>query len=379
MKTKHLRFIDKIIGNCLCLILWPFKTHKMIKEPKKILIVRLWAIGESILTLPMIDALKKKFPKAKIDILINNSPYQQIFYQNKNINKLVYFSPFVLLKHFKKYDLAIDTEPFFNISAISSFMLAKKSIGFNKKLRSLLYNIKINYNDKHHVVETYMDMLRPFNIYKKPKKLIKLKYPQSAKIKIKKLLEQNDIKKSDFTVGFFAGASQNDPSRRWPEKNFAQIADYLISKKQAKIILLGLHSEQILNQNIKKLTKNKKQITDLTGKTKLPETFALIEKFNLFISNDSGPMHISAAQGTKTIGLFGPNTPLRFGPYGPRNIGIRKETMKPCINVHLGQITQCKHKHMEKIKIKHVIKAINEVLPEFKKTLQISSKGGKLK
>ena len=378
MNTQLNKKIDRTLGGIICLFLSPFKGTKKIKEPKKILIVRLWAIGESILTLPMIHSLKKKFPKAKIDVLVNNYPYKSIFYKNKDINKLVYWSPLTLLKHFKKYDLAIDTEPFLNISAISSFMLAKKTIGFNHMMRSLIYNVKIHYNDKQHVVLTYMDMLKPFGIKDKPTKLIKINYSKKAKVNVKKLLKQNNIKNTDFVVGILAGASENDPSRRWQEKNFAEIVDYLIKIKKAKVILTGLKSESQINQNIKKLAKHKKNIIDLAGKTKLPETFALIERCNLFISNDSGPMHISAAQGTKTIGLFGPNTPIRFGPYGKGNMGIRKETMKPCINVHKYQITQCNHNHMSKIKVNDVKKAINEVLPEFlpePTTLQSSTSG----
>jgi heptosyltransferase-2 len=361
MNTKLTKFVDKYIGNIICLFLAPFKGSKKIKKPKKILIVRLWAIGESILTLPMIHSLKKKFPNAKIDVLVNNNPYKQVFYKNKDVNRLVNWSPFALFKYFKKYDIAIDTEPYLNISAISSFMLAKKSIGFNNRCRSLLYNVKIPYNDKQHVVLTYMDMLKPFNINKKPKKLIKLKYPKKSEKKVKKLLKKNDIKKSDFLVGFSAGSSETAKSRRWSEENFAKVADYLIEGKNAKIVLIGTSSEKSVGNKIYDLTKNKEKIINLTGKTNLHEAIALIEKCNLFIANDSGPMHIAAAQGVKTIGLFGPNLPIRFGPYGPCNKGIRKETMKPCINVHLGKIPECNHDHMSKIKVQHVINAINDI------------------
>jgi len=360
MNTKLEKIIDRLFGNVLCLSLSLFKGSKKIIKPKKILIIRLWAIGESILTLPMIHSLKKRFPQSQIDVLVRNKPYQQIFYKNKDINKLIYWSPLNLLKLFKTYNLAIDTEPYLNISAISSFMLAKKSIGFNKGARSFIYNFKICYNDRQPVPLTYMDMLKPFNINEKPKKLIKLQYPKKSKLKINKILKENNIKKTDLVVGFFVGASENDMSRRWPTKNFVELGNILIKEYNAKIILTGLNSEKELNQKITKRIKNK--VLDLTGKTSLHESIALIERCNIFISNDSGPMHISAAQGTKTIGLFGPNLPIRFGPYGPGNVGIRKETMKPCINVHLGQIPQCGHDHMSKIKVKEVLIAINEVL-----------------
>ena len=360
MNTKLEKIIDRTLGGTICILLGLFKCSRKTKTPKKIVIVRLWAIGESILTLPMIHSLKKKFPQSQIDILVRNKPYQQIFYKNKDINKLIYWSPLNLLKFFKKYDIAIDTEPYLNISAISSFMFAKKSIGFKHGIRSFVYNIKIHYNDQQPVPLTYMDMLKPFNIKEIPKKLIKLQYPKKAELKINKVLKENKIKKTDLLIGFFAGASENDKSRRWPTKKFVELGNILTKKYNAKIILTGLNSEKELNREITKGIKNK--VLDLTGKTSLYESIALIEKCDLFISNDSGPMHISAAQGTKTIGLFGPNLPIRFGAYGPKNINIRKETMKPCINVHLGQIPQCGHDHMSKIKVKDVLIAVEKLL-----------------
>jgi len=360
MKVKIEKNIDKYLGDFICILLCLFKNRKKLTPPKKILIVRLWAIGESILILPMIHTLKKKYPKVKIDILVRNQPYKNIFFKNKDINKLIYWKPSNLLKYFKKYDLAIDTEPYLNISAISSFFTAKKTIGYSHGIRSLLYNTKIKYNDKQPVPLTYMDILKPFNIKNTPKKLIKLNYPKKAKEKVNLILKKNEIKKSSFIIGFFVGASENDISRRWSTKNFAALGNILIKKYNAKIILFGLNSEKKLNKEIKKQIKN--NIIDMSGKTSLFETIALIEKCKLFISNDSGPMHIAAAQGVKTIGLFGPNLPIRFGPYGPCNKGIRKETMQPCINVHKGQIPQCGHDHMSKIKIKDVLKTILEVL-----------------
>lgn len=359
MKGNAEKKVDKYIGPFLDLLLWPFKCRGKLRKPKRILIVRLWAIGESILTLPMIKALKERFPNAKIDVLVRDKAYKQVFYKNEDIDTLVYWKFSNLTKKFHAYDLAIDTEPYLNISAISSFFMAKKSIGFSHGFRALLYNKKIRYNDMQPVPLTYMDMVTPFGIKEYPKKLVKLKYPKKAKDKAKNLLNEAGVRKKDFIVGFFAGASQNARCRIWPPKKFAELGDNLSKKYKAKVVLFGLDSEKGINDTIKNNMNSK--VIDLTGKTSLPESIAAIEKCNLFISNDSGPMHIAAAQGVKTIGLFGPNLPIRFGPYGPGNIGIRRDTRKPCINVHKGQIPNCNHDHMSMIKVKDVLDAVKEV------------------
>ena len=72
--------------------------------------------------------------------------------------------------------------------------------------------------------------------------------------------------------------------------------------------------------------------------------FYLIEKCNLFVGNDSGPMHIAAAQKVKTVGLFGPNLPERFWPYGKGILLFTRAIIayfSPCINVHKGQVPDC--------------------------------------
>jgi heptosyltransferase II len=68
----------------------------------------------------------------------------------------------------------------------------------------------------------------------------------------------------------------------------------------------------------------------------LKETFYLISKCTVFVSNDTGPMHIAAAQGIRTIGLFGPNTPVLWAPYGKGNIAIYKTKLEPAIQNDKG-------------------------------------------
>jgi len=96
-------------------------------------------------------------------------------------------------------------------------------------------------------------------------------------------------------------------------------------------------------------------------------------KCKLFVGNDSGPMHVAAAQGIKTLGLFGPNLPVRFGPYGKGNIGLYKGyncEFSPCINVHKGQVPDCLYtrnsndyqKCMKNISVDDVLKEVEKLV-----------------
>ena len=86
------------------------------------------------------------------------------------------------------------------------------------------------------------------------------------------------------------------------------------------------------------------------------------------LSSDTGPMHIAAAQKTPTIGLFCPNTPVRFGPLGKKNSYVYKPvTLRPCINVFKYEIPNCKnHPHMKNIKVKHVLEEIEKLNEKWK-------------
>src|SRR3989338_4420782 len=118
-----IRFVDKYLGNPICNFLGFFnrKNSNSKNDYKKILVVQLWGIGETILTLPSLEALRKNFPKADIDILAT-SRNKDVFFNNENINniKLIKLNPFSLLafifKNFKKYELVIDMEEYLNVS-----------------------------------------------------------------------------------------------------------------------------------------------------------------------------------------------------------------------------------------------------------------------
>jgi len=357
---KLQRFVDRFIGNILCNLFWPFKPQKKnIFQPKKILIVKLWAVGESILTLPLISELKKKYPNTQIDVLVRKRN-KDIYTLNKNIGAVLLLNKKNVISNFKKYDLVFDCEPYLNISAILSFWLGKQTIGFSHGQRAKLYNYKIKYNDQQHVVKTYLDLLIPIcKEIKNPKKLVKLEYSLYDLEIINKLLKSYSLDDKKL-IGICATAAESAHSRMWPKEKFAKLIDKLVSEKNVNIILVGGKNDSALNESIIKLVTNKEKVFNFAGKTSVKQLFALVEKCEVFISNDTGPMHVAAAQDVKTIGLFGPNTPVRFGPYGEKNSSIYKPVLpKPCINVHLGKVPDCKnHNHMSLISVNDVYEAI---------------------
>ena len=113
-------------------------------------------------------------------------------------------------------------------------------------------------------------------------------------------------------------------------ERFAQLADWLITDYQSVIIFVGLASETDLVQQIQRQMQH--DSIDLAGQTSLCQLGTLLEKVDLFLGNDSAPMHLAATVGTPVLALYGPSAPERFGPIGANCNTIRmKPDCPPCM------------------------------------------------
>ena len=241
--VKLIKFLDKYVGCLSCLFLSIFKIFegKKINGLNNILVIQLWGLGETVLTLPAIEALRQKYKKSSIDVLVTDRN-KEVYFKNKDIDnvRILGLNPIsiilFMLGNFKKYDLIIDMEEYLNVSSIIAFFAGKRRIGFSHGVRSNLYTDKVYYNDKQHVVYAFLDLLNPLGIKKKIDILNQLNYSANDKKNADSLLKKFNIGKKDFLVGFGIGAAESAKSRMWPKERFAKVADYLIKKYKAKII-----------------------------------------------------------------------------------------------------------------------------------------------
>ena len=336
-----------------------------INEVKKILFIRAWALGATILTLPTLKLLKEKFPEAEIDVLTIKTG--ELFIRSVEgikVRKLSF--KWVMKKIFqpKSYDLVIDTEDFSNISAMISRWVGKISIGFGYLLRSRAYNYAIKFNDKQHYVYIFAKLLEPLGIKKKPRRLVPLKYDKKEKKKVDQLLNKY---KGKTLIGIHTGGGSTAQQRLWPKERFEELIEKLLRNQRIVVYLTGTNSEKDINRYIKKRIQNKRLI-DLTNRLNIGELAYLLTKTRLFISNDTGPMHLAAAMNVKTIGLFGPNLPERFAPFlQSKHIAIYKARSlrcSPCINVHLKQLgnKECDGECMKLIGVEDVWRELKKII-----------------
>jgi len=387
MQIGTIKLMDRIVGGVLCLAIGianiPFAImRKFMKRPavKKILVVQLWGIGETITTLPALRALRKRFSGAEITILATRRN-KDVYFRNPDADKLVEidFNISSLLefmrRNYRKFDLVIDMEEYLNVSAILTFAAGKKRVGYSHGLRSLLYTKETVYNDQQHSVFAFMDLARTVGAEIPVKKLIPVQFDKHDAREVDKWMKERRIRSGEFVVGIAPGSAESAPSRKWQKEKYAKLADSILErygKKGCWVIFFGSSDERALVDEIMTIMKLKENVYNAAGFFTVRQLFCALQKCKAFVGNDSGPMHIAAAQGVKTLGLFGPNTPVRWAPYGEKNAFVYHQDSggyTPCINTHKGQVPDCLYsrksaeyqKCMKAISVDNVMMAFGKI------------------
>lgn len=317
------------------------------EQIRKILVIRLDDIGDVILATPVIRNLKEAFRDASLDILVKSST-AEIVENHPCVDRIWTLDPFWMrtakptrlsmmwdLVHDlrqQRYDLALELRgnPF-NIVLVA-LSGSRWRVGFGAQGLGFLLTSVVPYDDSaRHEIERNLDLLRALELpvlFNKPE--LFLSY--TARLEAEDFLLKHNLLRQSSIVCVHPGAPWLP--KRWPQERFALLANTLVERYLAGIVMIGTHSEARLCAGIRELvsSKNRDQVVIASGLLSLPGSAALIQRANLFIGNDSGPMHIAQALGTETIALFGPQTPDSFGPYQSSATAIyKKVACSPCV------------------------------------------------
>jgi heptosyltransferase-2 len=324
------------------------------KEGKNIAIIKFSGMGEAVLTLPAIKELKKR--GYEIDAIVLKKRAGIVYEHCPMVRKVKYLTSAKMIKELGQYARAFDFELFSNTSAIITALLSRESYGFSHSHRAEAYKHIISF-DETHVANNYLHLVGSKE---------RAVFPDPNLISIPKYVEERIVEwlkqwKKEAIIGIHASTEHTCHQRRWPF--FAELIKRLV-KKDVAIVLTGKgkEDEKINAKIIKEVGNNK--VIDATNKFDFIHLCALLKHINIFISNDTGPMHLSSLFNKKTIGLFGPNTPLLFGALGGRNI-YHKEScpFSPCIVPHEGKFPSCKDpKCMKAISVEEVARIVEDML-----------------
>jgi 3-deoxy-D-manno-octulosonic-acid transferase/heptosyltransferase-1 len=315
---------------------------------KKVLFIKLSSIGDVVHLIPALESFKMNYPETKLswvveeessDILIGYPLIDRLYIIKREwIDKLknpltffegvkIFYNFFRLLKN-ENFDVVIDFQGLFKSGIVTFFTGAKRRIGYDKtrELSYIFLNEKISpYDPNRHAIERYINLIKCLGV---KNGVIRWDFNIDDDIKnMRETLHLHGIKENDKIISI-------NPIARWETKlwnmnRFGRLSDLIVGKLGAKVIFTGSKKDRTKIEEAVSKTRYKPLI--MAGKTSLRELTAIIRISDLFISTDTGPMHIAAALKTPVIALFGPTSPLRTGPYGDNNIVIRRSIdCSPC-------------------------------------------------
>jgi len=338
----------------------------MLKEDiKRILIINLGGIGDTLLSTPALRALRKRYPDVQISLLIIPRVFKLakdlsfidevfIFYTDyrigyffKNLNTLL----FLRKKHF---DLAINMRTLVTKSGALKIRLLldiinpKIKAGRDTQGRGSFFDIKIPETVKADKYEMDYDIEIVEALGARVlDKAIDFEIKESNFKKINQILETEGIAESDVLIGIYPGGKK---SHRWQIENFSKVIDEIELKIPSKFIITGSNDESSLAKKLVQI--NNTNVINLVGKLSLKELGAVIKVCELYIANDSGPMHIAAILGTPLIAIFGPGEIDRFDPRHISNRAVvfyRKVECAPCFRTNCKSLRCLKSIYPEEV------------------------------
>ena len=299
------------------------------KSPK-ILITRLSHIGDCVLTLPMLCAIRKKIPGAFIAWAVE-SPSQQLLNLHPDIDEIIQVPKRWVSKPKKwpelfrrlrrpQFDIAIDPQGITKSSGLARISGAKTRIGirgrWGRELSPYLNNCLVS-TATTHLVDRSIELLSILGI-KNCKIEYRLPVCSKSQNKIQQFLNRHSLRGSFVVIN--PGASWE--SKRWVLGRFATVASHLHKCYGVKSIVTWAGNEERAMAD--RLVSLNSQALVMAEQTSLTDLAALCQQARFFVGCDTGPLHIAAAMGTPCVGLYGTTRPIDSGAYGSAHISVQK-------------------------------------------------------
>ena len=342
------KILDRYIGGFLCLLLGAFQSRAVgrVSQPRRILLIQLSAIGDTILAIPTIRAIRSRFPNAHLAMVasginlqyLEGCPYidQHIPCRLEEVMK----SPqkmiaFIMALRYKKFDCVIDFEHWARFSALIAYGSgASRKIGFRSagQHRHYVFSDVVEHIPGQHEVVNFL-------------KIANLLDCQIQRTDLEVWLKRED---EDWASGFFnemgidpsrpviaihpEAGRRGEPRRRFPQDRFVSVIDTLVERHNAQIILTGAPSELEVSQQIAAQTRALCVVA--AGKTEINQLAALFANADFLICGNCGPMHLAAAAGTPVVALHGPTNPSQWAPWGNGHTIVHVDVpCSPCLNL----------------------------------------------
>lgn len=344
-----------------------------------ILIVKTSAIGDVVHTLPALNALRRNFPEARIDWLVEEAASEVVLGHGAVSNVLISkrkkwiealrqgkfiaacrgFRDFIRELRATEYDLLIDFQSLLKSAVFVALARARRKVGFGRGMEHAEYSY-LFLNERiapvamdQHASLREMQLLAAIGV-ESPEMIFAFPVSDMQREEIARLLEGAGVDLLQTMVAINPMTTWD--TKHWYGERFAAVADHLVDRGFAVVFTGGPGDVEAISGICAAM---RGRAVNCAGKTTLKGLAALYQRAALLITTDTGPMHLAAAVGTPVVALFGPTAPWRTGPIGPQHRVLRRElACSPCLK------KSCEHNHecMDGITVDMVLQAGEMVL-----------------
>jgi ADP-heptose:LPS heptosyltransferase len=401
MDMQTMKHIDRFAGNPLCgaLRLYDVVRHgrttgfsdaidaealDTAREGEggpKIAVIKFWGMGSLILASPLFSAVRQARPSARIHLITLS--------QNRDVVDLLDIADSVhyldlsgsapavaskiiaFLEKIKRLELdaVIDLEYLTRFSAIVSYLSgAPARVGFHSwdVWRGNLHTAARAFNPYWHVTDNFMNLHRALGAEDVEAEPTKIKLRGVEDREAGELLSSSGVADDDLVIAVNANASTMALARRWPEDSFVELINRIVDAAAGRVVLLGSPEEAPFVEGLRKKVRHPDQVKSLAGKSTLRGLVGVLRRAALLVTNDSGPLHLASALGTRTVSFFGPETPVLFGPRGDGHISLYCGIdCSPCISIYNAKTVRCMREEPEclsKISVDDAFDAVKRAL-----------------
>jgi heptosyltransferase-2 len=328
---------------------------------EKILVRGVNWIGDAVMTLPAIKALKKAHPGSHLSLLVKPS-VAAIFEKDPSVDEIILYEEAGITGRMKLahtlrragFSKAFLLQNAFDAALIAFLSGIPERAGYDRDGRGKLLTKRVPYNNEDrsaHHIDYYLDLLKACGIPAErtnPWIFLSIEERLSAR-------EQLNVLRRP-VLGINPGAAYGS-AKRWLPSRFAEVAAWFTRDTKGSVVIFGGPSDAEVAHEIERLIaaeryryegvsySSRESVMNLAGTTTLRRLIALIAECDVFLSNDSGPMHIAYAVGTPLVALFGSTSPVLTGPVGEGNVVMRPDLpCSPCFERTCGNnYLQCMH------------------------------------
>ena len=318
---------------------------RYVSQHRSVVVIQTAFIGDVILTLPLVQAVRALYPQASIDLVVvpkskelfDNHPDVRgvIVYDKRGIDRGIRgLRKVAQLLRSRSYDLALIPHRSLRSAALARLAGIPERVGFNRSAGRILLTAAAIYRRDIHEIDRNLSLLERVAGTSPARQLPRL-FPSSADAKrIDRLLIELEIGSPETLVAIAPGTVWN--TKRWLKERFASLA-VNFDDAGYEVLLVGGADDHALCTDIRTLS-GSLRVHNVSGMLTLLQSAELIRRCSLLVCNDSAPMHLAAAVGTPTVAVFGATVPsFGFGPSGPDDAIVETTGLKcrPC-SIHGG-------------------------------------------